>query len=93
MLLMMQLKDGSPKTSGVRTHALFREPELKSGALDRSAILTVYRNRRRCPRWCPRTLRTSGSRVARRGPAACCPWTAGSVPPPPPRLPPPTTTR
>ncbi|GFU36124.1 hypothetical protein NPIL_431001 [Nephila pilipes] len=27
--------------SGVRTHALFREPELKSGALDRSAILTT----------------------------------------------------
>ncbi|GFS85749.1 hypothetical protein TNCV_2974261 [Trichonephila clavipes] len=26
--------------SGVRTHALFREPELKSDALDRSAILT-----------------------------------------------------
>ncbi|GFQ71274.1 lachesin [Trichonephila clavata] len=27
--------------SGVRTHALFREPELKSDALDRSAILTT----------------------------------------------------
>ncbi|GIY81407.1 uncharacterized protein CEXT_531581 [Caerostris extrusa] len=29
----------------------------------------------------------SGSRGPRRGPAACCPWTAGSVPPPPPRRP------
>ena len=26
--------------SGVRTHALFRGPDLESGALDRSAILT-----------------------------------------------------
>ena len=30
--------------SGVRTHASFRRPELKSGALDRSAILTWCRN-------------------------------------------------
>ena len=28
--------------SGVRTHAHFRVPELKSGALDRSAILTMH---------------------------------------------------
>ena len=28
--------------SGVRTHALIRVPELKSGALDHSAILTVH---------------------------------------------------
>ena len=28
-------------SSEVRTHALFRGPDLESGALDRSAILTV----------------------------------------------------
>ncbi|GFS85753.1 hypothetical protein TNCV_2974291 [Trichonephila clavipes] len=32
--------------SGVRTHALFREPELKSGALDRSAVLTLNQETR-----------------------------------------------
>ena len=31
--------------SGVRTHALFRVPELKSGALDHSAILTTQKIR------------------------------------------------
>ena len=29
--------------SGVRTHALFRGPDLESGALDRSAILTLLK--------------------------------------------------
>ena len=28
--------------SGIWTHALSQEPELESGALDRSAILTLY---------------------------------------------------
>ena len=36
-------KDGTEFVkSGIWTHALSQEPELESGALDRSAILTLY---------------------------------------------------
>ena len=46
MIILASSTDQIAKTivrSGVRTHALFRGPDLESGALDRSAILTVIR--------------------------------------------------